>query len=143
MEPLINGLQCRGINEVLQRIGDKWSMLIVSKLSEGTMRFSVLQRAIPLISRRMLTLSLRGLERDGLVMRTVTPSIPPRVDYELTPLGESLRVPICALSNWAVENIVAIHSARMRYDGHSEKLSDERAADLPPDLERSMRRQKL
>ena len=109
--------QCRSINEVLQRIGDKWSMLIVSKLSEGTKRFSELRREIPTISQRMLTLSLRGLERDGLVTRTVTPSIPPRVDYRLTALGESLRVPICALSNWAIENIGAIHAAQSIYDG--------------------------
>ena len=93
--------QCRSINEVLQRIGDKWSMLIVSKLSDGTMRFSELRREIPSISQRMLTLSLRGLERDGLVMRTVTPSIPPRVDYELTAAGQSLRAPLkpCAVSS--------------------------------------------
>ena|SRR6218665_1671905 len=108
--------QCRSINEVLQRIGDKWSMLIVAKLSDGTLRFSELRREIPSISQRMLTLSLRGLERDGLVTRTVTPSIPPRVDYALTPLGESLRVPICALSNWAIENIGAIHGAQAIYD---------------------------
>jgi len=113
--------QCRSINEVLQRIGDKWSMLIVSKLSDGTMRFSELRREIPSISQRMLTLSLRGLERDGLVMRTVTPSIPPRVDYELTSLGESLRVPICALSDWAIENIGTIHAAQAIYDGRAEE----------------------
>ena len=80
---------CQGINEVLSRIGDKWSMLIVANLADGPRRFSELKRAIPTISQRMLTLSLRGLERDGLVTRTVTPSIPPRVDYELTALGHT------------------------------------------------------
>lgn len=129
MDHLADSPQCRSINEVLQRIGDKWSMLIVSKLSEGTMRFSELRRAIPSISQRMLTLSLRGLERDGLVMRTVTPSIPPRVDYELTPLGESLRIPICALSDWAIENIGAIHSAQALYDGEDENEAEELSAD--------------
>lgn len=112
--------QCRSINEVLQRIGDKWSMQIVARLAANPMRFSELRREIPTISQRMLTLSLRGLERDGLVTRTVTPSIPPRVDYALTPLGESLRVPICALSNWAIENIGQIHAAQALYDGQDE-----------------------
>jgi DNA-binding HxlR family transcriptional regulator len=107
---------CRGINHVLQRIGDKWSMLIVQMLAGGPHRFNQLRREIPTISQRMLTLSLRGLERDGLVTRTVTPSIPPRVDYELTPLGHSLRGPVCALSGWAIANIGEIHTAQDRYD---------------------------
>ena len=108
---------CKGINEVLARIGDKWSMLIVANLADGARRFSELRRAIPTISQRMLTLTLRGLERDGLVSRTVTPSIPPRVDYELTALGHSLRGPICALSEWAIANIDAIHGAQGVFDG--------------------------
>jgi len=108
---------CQGINEVLSRIGDKWSMLIVANLADGPRRFSELKRAIPTISQRMLTLSLRGLERDGLVSRTVTPSIPPRVDYELTALGHSLRGPVCALSQWALDNIDAIHGAQTVFDG--------------------------
>jgi DNA-binding HxlR family transcriptional regulator len=107
---------CRGINHVLQRIGDKWSMLIVQTLASGPQRFNQLRREIPAISQRMLTLSLRGLERDGLVTRTVTPSIPPRVDYELTALGHSLRGPISALAGWAIANIAAIHVAQDRYD---------------------------
>ena len=108
---------CKGINEVLSRIGDKWSMLIVANLANGARRFSELRRAIPTISQRMLTLTLRGLERDGLVSRTVTPSIPPRVDYELTALGHSLRGPVCALSQWAIANIDAIHGAQEVFDG--------------------------
>jgi DNA-binding HxlR family transcriptional regulator len=115
-----NSPTCRGINAVLSRIGDKWSMLIVSCLAEGPRRFSELKREIPTISQRMLTLSLRGLERDGLVSRTVTPSIPPRVDYELTDLGHSLREPICALSQWALANIDAIHAAQAEFDGAGE-----------------------
>ena len=111
-----NTPQCRGINEVLQRIGDKWSMLLVSALADRPRRFNELRREIPSISQRMLTLTLRGLERDGLVSRTVTPTIPPRVDYELTELGRSLREPICALAQWAVNNIGEIHQARARFD---------------------------
>ena len=109
-------LACRGVNHVLQRIGDKWSVLIIQTLAAGPKRFNELRREIPTISQRMLTLSLRGMERDGLVSRTVTPSIPPRVDYELTALGHSLRGPVCALAGWAVENIMAIHEAQDRYD---------------------------
>lgn len=107
---------CRSVNEVLSRIGDKWSVLVVQCLSQGSLRFSELRRAIPTISQRMLTLTLRGLERDGLVSRTVTPSIPPRVDYELTKLGHSLRGPVCALSAWAIENIDAIREAQTGFD---------------------------
>lgn len=107
---------CRSVNHVLQRIGDKWSVLIVQMLAEGPRRFNELRRDIPAISQRMLTLSLRGLERDGLVTRTVTPSIPPRVDYELTPLGHSLRGPVCALAGWAIDNIAEIHAAQDRFD---------------------------
>jgi DNA-binding HxlR family transcriptional regulator len=85
---------CRNVAPVLNRVGDKWSMMIVMMLADGPRRFSELKRAIDGISQRMLTLSLRGLERDGLVTRTVTPTIPPRVDYELTELGDSLREPV-------------------------------------------------
>ena len=108
---------CRTISELLSRIGDKWSVLVVSTLSEGSKRFNELRREIPSVSQRMLTLTLRNLERDGLVNRTVTPSIPPRVDYELTPLGHSLQQPICALTQWAMANVGSIHAAQARYDG--------------------------
>jgi DNA-binding HxlR family transcriptional regulator len=107
---------CRSVNHVLQRIGDKWSVLIVQMLAAGPRRFNELRRDIPTISQRMLTLSLRGLERDGLVSRTVTPSIPPRVDYELTALGHSLHRPVSALAGWAVDNMGEIHAAQGRYD---------------------------
>ena len=111
---------CRSVNHVLARIGDKWSVLIVQMLEGGPRRFNELRREIPTISQRMLTLSLRGLERDGLVTRTVTPSIPPRVDYELTPLGHSLQGPVCALATWAVQNMPEIHAAQDRFDAAHE-----------------------
>lgn len=112
---------CRTISSLLQRIGDKWSVLIVTTLAEGPRRFNELRREIPSISQRMLTLTLRNLERDGLVSRKVTPSIPPRVDYALTELGESLRKPICQLSQWARDNVEAIHEARARFDSVKER----------------------
>ena len=107
---------CRNVAPVLNRVGDKWSMLIVMILSDGSKRFSELKRAIDGISQRMLTLTLRGLERDGLVTRTVTPIIPPRVDYELTELGISLRQPVKALGEWAIEHIACIRAAQERFD---------------------------
>ena len=111
-----NSPVCQTISELLSRIGDKWSVLVVSTLAEGGKRFNELRREIPAVSQRMLTLTLRNLERDGLVSRTVTPSIPPRVDYALTELGHSLQEPICALSQWALDNVAEIHSAQARYD---------------------------
>jgi DNA-binding HxlR family transcriptional regulator len=107
---------CRTISTLLSRIGDKWTVLVVQTLGEGPKRFNELRREIPSVSQRMLTLTLRNLERDGLVNRTVTPSIPPRVDYELTGLGQSLQKPICGLATWATDNVGAIHAAQARYD---------------------------
>ena len=107
---------CKNVAPVLNRVGDKWSMLIVMILAGGSRRFSELKREIDGISQRMLTLTLRGLERDGLVTRTVTPSIPPRVDYELTELGASLREPVQALGAWAIEHISCIRAAQDRFD---------------------------
>src|SRR6201999_2320742 len=103
---------CRAVSAVLQRIGDKWSVLIVSRLGARPMRFNEIKREIGGISQRMLTLTLRGLERDGLVTRTVFATIPPRVDYALTPLGRSLLVPVSALGAWALANIGKIDAAR-------------------------------
>ena len=108
---------CRTISTLLSRIGDKWTVLVVQTLGDGSRRFNELRREIPSVSQRMLTLTLRNLERDGLVSRTVTPSIPPRVDYELTELGRSLQKPITGLANWALENVEAIHDAQARFDG--------------------------
>ena len=107
---------CKNVAPVLNRVGDKWSMLIVMVLATGDRRFSELKREIDGISQRMLTRSLRGLERDGLVNRTVTPTIPPRVDYALTELGQSLTVPVKALGDWAIEHIDCIRTAQARYD---------------------------
>ncbi len=107
---------CLGVRDVLNRVGDKWSMLVVGLLSEGPMRFSELKRAIEGISQRMLTLTLRGLERDGLVTRTVTPTIPPRVDYALTKLGKTLMKPVKGLFTWAQSHTAALQAARTRFD---------------------------
>ena len=119
---------CKPVGEVLQRIGDKWSVLVVMTLSGGARRFSEIGRAIPGISQRMLTLTLRGLERDGLVTRTVTPSIPPRVDYELTPLGRSLQEPLVALGQWAFDNMPEIQAARAAYDAKGDAAPGLKAA---------------
>jgi len=103
-------------------VGDKWSSLIVVMLSEGRMRFSDLRRAVDGISQRMLTRNLRALERDGLVRRTVLPTVPPRVDYELTPLGQTLVEPILLLAAWASENRDAIAVARRQFDAEAAAL---------------------
>src|ERR1700723_3192432 len=108
---------CRAVSDVLARIGDKWSVLVVSRLGNGPLRFNELRRAIGGISQRMLTLTLRGLERDGLITRTVFPTIPPRVDYALTPLGRDLLDPVSALSSWAIRNQSKIAQARAHFDG--------------------------
>jgi DNA-binding HxlR family transcriptional regulator len=107
---------CRAVSDTLSRIGDKWSVLIIMVLSRGPKRFNDLRRSIGAIAQRMLSLTLRGLERDGLVTRTVFPSVPPRVDYELTPLGHSLRISVQALGAWAFENQPAVEQARVAFD---------------------------
>jgi len=101
---------------VLSRIGDKWSVLIIMLLREKSLRFTEIKRGVGGISQRMLTLTLRNLERDGLVTRTVTPSIPPRVNYELTELGHSLAEPVQALGAWAFRHLAQIDAAQARYD---------------------------
>lgn len=112
---------CRTISTLLSRIGDKWTVLVVSTLGEGSRRFNELRREIPSVSQRMLTLTLRNLERDGLISRVVTPTIPPRVDYALTELGHSLQKPISALAGWALDNVEAIHDAQARFDSEQDK----------------------
>ena len=109
---------CRAVSDVLARVGDKWSVLVVTRLGEGPMRFNELRRSIGGISQRMLTLTLRGLERDGLITRTVFPTIPPRVDYALTPLGRDLLDPVSALGAWAIRNQPKIARAREKFDGN-------------------------
>ena len=108
--------ECGAISEILSRIGDKWTVLVVSMLGNGPMRFNELRREIGGVSQRMLTLTLRGLERDGLVTRTVYPTVPPRVDYELTGLGKTLLEPIVGVAAWARANRARIAEARVVYD---------------------------
>ena len=103
--------------QILDRVGDKWAVLLLGLLMEGPRRFNELKRMVGNISQRMLTLTLRGLEREGLVTRTVFPTIPPRVDYELTPLGRSLLEPVSALATWAIDHRSEIEEARRRFDG--------------------------
>ena len=105
-----------GIRDVLDRVGDKWSVLVVVELASGTRRFRELQRAIDGISQRMLTLTLRRLERDGLIERTVYPTVPPQVSYELTESGRSLTHLVKALADWSIEHRPTIAAAREDYD---------------------------
>ena len=107
---------CKGVSSVLARVGDKWSVLVIMLLENGPKRFNEIKRMVGGISQRMLTLTLRGLERDGLVTRTVFPTIPPRVDYELTDLGRSLGKPVQALGAWAFAHMPEIETARARFD---------------------------
>ena len=111
--------ECRAASAILARIGDKWSVQVVVQLGGGPRRFSDIKRAVGAISQRMLTLTLRGLERDGLVTRTVTPVTPPRVDYALTPLGGSLLGPVEALGLWVRKHSRAIRQAQRVYDARS------------------------
>jgi DNA-binding HxlR family transcriptional regulator len=107
---------CRAVSEVLSRVGDKWTVLVVSSLGGGPKRFNELRKGLGSISQRMLTLTLRALERDGLVTRTVFPTIPPRVEYALTRLGRSLLEPVSELGLWARKNRAAIAEARAKFD---------------------------
>jgi len=107
---------CRGVASILARVGDKWSVFVIMMLGDGPKRFNEIKRMINGISQRMLTLTLRGLERDGLVTRTVFPTIPPRVDYELTDLGRGLSKPVESLGRWAMDHQVQIEDARARFD---------------------------
>jgi DNA-binding HxlR family transcriptional regulator len=119
---------CGGMADILNRIGDKWSVMVVGYLTRKTMRFNELRNAIGGISQRMLTLTLRNLERDGLVTRTVYPEIPPRVEYALTPLGRTLTEPLDALWNWAAAHQHEVSAARAAYDNEHQP-----PAQLPPE----------
>jgi DNA-binding HxlR family transcriptional regulator len=119
-EPSESG--CRATREILERIGDKWTLYVVGALHGGPRRFNELRRDVDGVSQRMLTLTLRGLERDGLVTRTVFPSIPPRVDYELTELGRTLLEPVAVLINWVDRSRSAIEDARARFDADSHEM---------------------
>ena len=114
---------CRGVASILARVGDKWSVFVIMLLGAGPRRFNEIKRMVGGISQRMLTLTLRGLERDGLVTRTVFPTIPPRVDYELTKLGRSLLEPVSELGLWARKNRPAIAHARARFDAAGKRAA--------------------
>ncbi len=107
---------CRAVSDVLSRIGDKWTVLVVNLMGKGPKRFNEMKREVGGISQRMLTLTLRGLERDGLVTRSVYPTVPPRVEYALTDLGRSLLAPVRELGAWALSNHKTIEEARARFD---------------------------
>jgi DNA-binding HxlR family transcriptional regulator len=123
---------CRPLVQILDRIGSKWTVMVVGTLSEGPMRFNAMLRLIGGISHRMLTLTLRGLERDGLVKRRAYATIPPKVVYDLTPAGRSLIVPLGTLWKWAQENRSVIESAQAAFD--AERPAGDREPDslLPP-----------
>ena len=107
---------CAAVRRLLDRIGDKWSLYIVGTLQEGPMRFNEIRRSVEGLSQRMLTLNLRGLERDGLVTRTVYPTKPPSVEYQLTSLGRTLLEPVNGLVAWVQKNQPGIEQAQERYD---------------------------
>ncbi len=114
---------CRAISEMLSRIGDKWSVLVVTYLGDGSLRFSELRRQIGSISQKMLTVTLRNLERDGFLTRTIFPTSPPAVEYELTDLGRELLVPVQGMADWARANMHRINESRERFDSMLEKRS--------------------
>ena len=126
--------ECRPISELLARVGDKWSVLVVSLLGDGALRFSALRRMIDGISQKMLTTTLRSLERDGFVTRTVFPTTPPSVAYELTELGQDLLVPVGALAAWARQNQARVDAAREKFDQRSTNGSPD-TANVPLSLE--------
>ena len=107
---------CSTISELFARIGDKWTIHTIRALGEGPMRFNALRRTVGEISQKMMSATLRRLERDGFVTRTVTPSTPPQVEYALTELGQDLLRPVCALASWTIENAKRIDAARQHYD---------------------------
>jgi DNA-binding HxlR family transcriptional regulator len=106
---------CR-VREILERVGDKWSLQVIFHLGDGPLRFTALRRGIDGISQRMLTVTLRGLERDGIVSRTMYPVMPPRVDYELTQMGGTLLHAVGALIEWADQHLAEVDAARQAYD---------------------------
>jgi DNA-binding HxlR family transcriptional regulator len=122
---------CKAVVETLARIGDKWTVMVVGALSKGPIRYNEIRRRVEGISQRMLTLTLKGLEQDGLVTRTMYPTIPPRVDYELTELGRKLIVPLRALSEWARENRPAMLAARAAFQKREQHGSPRTSFTVP------------
>ena len=121
---------CRAVSDVLARVGDKWSVLVVTRLGGGPVRFNELRRSIGGISQRMLTLTLRGLERDGLITRTIFPTIPPPVEYALTALGLELLQPVSGLSEWALRNQGKIARASEQFDNSAKTAAEPARRDL-------------
>lgn len=114
--PLAEATNCRAVSEVLSRVGDKWSVLVIVALREQPHRFSELKRKVGGISQQMLTTTLKTLERDGMVTRTVVATTPPQVSYALTELGQSLSDTLRQLALWSIDNLATIHESRRRYD---------------------------
>ena len=120
-DPYARGCPSR---ELLDRIGDKWTVLVLGELAKhGACRFTQLRKRVSGVSEKMLTQTLRALERDGLVRRTVYPAVPVRVEYALTPLGQTLREPLKMLTEWSVRHIDEVLAAREEYDAHAERVS--------------------
>src|SRR5690606_1124430 len=117
--------RCRQANEVIALVGDKWSVHVVMLLGGGKRRFMEIRRAVDGISHKMLTVTLRGLERDGYVTRTIFPTVPPKVEYELTDLGRDLLVPLQALGSWAMEHHARVVEARAAYDARAQEAAAE------------------
>lgn len=112
--------ECRAVSELLGRVGEKWTVLVLGQISRGTIRYSDLRRKVDGISQRMLTLTLKGLERDGLISRRVYPTVPPRVEYDATPLGLSLNQPLSVLFDWVVQHRAEMEQARLHYEQQKE-----------------------
>jgi DNA-binding HxlR family transcriptional regulator len=126
-----SGEGCQAIAETLDRIGDKWTVLVVGALEAGPLRYNEIRRAVDGISQRMLTLTLKELERDGLVSRTMYPTIPPRVDYELTELGRNLMAPLRSLYAWAVQHRPAMLAARKKFAEKERSAAGQRRFTTP------------
>ncbi len=112
-EGTLSAVDCKGLADVLASVGDKWTVMVVGALSKGSLRYNEIQRRVSGISQRMLTLTLKRLETDGIVTRTVFPTVPPRVDYELTELGQTLRGALVPLNQWASRNRETIARNRL------------------------------
>ena len=123
----LENADCKKISQVLARVGEKWTILIIMLLTNGPRRFTEIKRTINGISQRMLTLCLRDLERDGLVKRTVFAVMPPHVEYELTPLGRSLTEPVIALGTWASVHVADIDAARAQFDAQKDAAAQDAA----------------
>lgn len=134
MPPIDPHNDCRPVGEILNQIGGKWTVLVINLLGDGPRRFSEIKRLIGGISQKVLTATLRELEMDGFVTRTVTPSIPPRVDYELTELGRDLQGPLAVMGKWAVDNRPKVLEARGRYFAEHPHAAPKRKARIAPAL---------